>query len=312
MSMKVTQSLTAYRCRICKKYGSDDLLQYSDNNKNPIDLNDLLADFFAYIKECRIDKNTRRAIMLSKKRHIITLKGNIRRIHIQPDAGRANENFSVINHRTNGISSFRGEDNSAVYKHNILFYIGNNTNVFIFHRYGQSGCKTAFLNIFNSFLSSQELVAHLDIILSDEMFTDINKCTLEKIRLITNYSETYSDKADNAKEKTRKKVEQETIISLDAPRAKGIREWFSNLTDKEPSLDELKEILVKLDFPSDFEDAKVTLKFGKVSRLISLSEFSGLIAEYDITEKVELKNDGSVSEESIRKISDEYALSFLK
>lgn len=59
-------------------------------------------------------------------------------------------------------------------------------------------------------------------------------------------------------------------------------------------------MLIKDDFQSEFEDAKLTLKFGKVRRRISLSEFSGLIAEYDITEQLELYADGSVSETSLR------------
>mgnify|MGYP003321131225 CR=1 FL=1 len=59
-------------------------------------------------------------------------------------------------------------------------------------------------------------------------------------------------------------------------------------------------------------DAKLTLKFGKVRRRISLSEFTGLIAEYDITEQLELHADGSVSETSIRDISDKDALSFMQ
>lgn len=312
MKKQFTQSITAYRCRICKKYGMDDLLQCSEDNKNPIDLEKLLMGFFSHIKQCKIDTYTRRAIMLSQNANIEVLEGDIRRIHIQPNAGRSFENFSVVNHKTNGVSAFKGEDNSAVYNHNVLFYIGKNTNAFVFHRYGQSGCKTAFLNIFNDFLSAKGLIAHFDILLSDEMFDDRKKYIPEKISLITTYSDEYSDKSDNTKEKPRKKIEQETIISLNAPRAQGIRDWFGNLTKKEPSIDELKEILIKDAFPSDFEDAKLTLKFGKVRRRISLSEFSGLIAEYDITEKLELYADGSVSETSLREISDKYALSFMQ
>lgn len=312
MTNQFTQSITAYRCRICKKYGSDDLLQYSESNKTPINLEKLLTEFFGYIKQCKIDTYTRRAIMLSKNADIEELSGGIKRIHIQPNAGRSFENFSVINHKTNGVSSFKGEDNSAVYNHNVLFYIGKDTNTFVFHRYGQSGCKTAFLNIFNSFLSAKSLTAHFDILLSDEMFDDRKKYIPEKISLITTYSDEYSDKADNTKEKPRKKIEQETIISLNAPRAQGIRQWFGNITKKEPSISELKEVLIRDAFPSDFEDAKLTLKFGKVRRRISLSEFSGLIAEYDITEKLELYADGSVSETSLREISDKYALVFMQ
>ena len=70
--------------------------------------------------------------------------------------------------------------------------------------------------------------------------------------------------------------------------------------------------MIKDEFPSDFEDAKLTLKFGKVRRQISLSEFTGVIAEYDITEQLDLEMDGSISQESLRSISDKYALSFMQ
>lgn len=312
MTKAFTQSITAYRCRICKKYGTEDLLQSSDENTEPLKLEQLLLEFFGYIKLCKIDAYTHRAIMLSNKAHKEVLEGNIIRLHIQPNAGRSFENFSVVNHKTNNISAFRGEDNSAVYNHNVLFYIAENTNAFIFHRYGQSGCKTAFLNIFNDFLAPRGLIAHLDVLLSDEMFEDRKKYIPEKISLITTYTDEYSDKADNTKEKPRKKIEQETIISLNAPKAQGLREWFCQLIQKEPSIDELKEVLIRDSFPNEFEDARLTLKFGKVRRRISLSEFSGLIAEYDITEKLELHADGSVSETSLRELSDKYALSFMQ
>ena len=144
------------------------------------------------------------------------------------------------------------------------------------------------------------------------MLEDRKRYIPEKISLITTYCEEYSDKSDNAKEKPRKKIEQETIISLNAPRARGIKEWFKNISHKGPSIDELKEVLIKDDFPGDFEDAKLTLKFGKVRRRISLSEFTGLIAEYDITEQLEIQADGSVSKTSICDISDKYALSFMQ
>lgn len=312
MIKKFTQSITAYRCRICKKYGTDNLLVLPDTQEEYINLEDLLDEFFGYINTCRIDEYTHRAIILTKSVEKEILDNGVIRLHIQPNAGRSFENFSVIEHTTNNISSFKGESNSAVYNHNVLFYINKENNTFIFHRYGQSGCKTVFLNIFNAFLLEKGLIAHFDILLSDEMFEDSKKYIPEKISLITTYSDVYSDKADNTKEKSKKKIEQETIISLNAPKAQGIKNWFTSLTQKEPSLEELKEILIKDDFPSDFEDAKLTLKFGRVRRRISLSEFSGLIAEYDITDKLEIFADGTVSKNSIRTISDNYALSFMQ
>lgn len=311
MANKLTQSITAYRCRICKRYGTEDLLS-SDSNEEQLDLCALLCEFFDYIKSCRIDEYTSRAIMLTQNANKEILTSGITRFHIQPNAGRSYENFEVVNHTTNIVSAFKGEDSSAVYHHNVLFYVGQDNNTFVFHRYGQSGCKTVFLNIFNEFLFFKGLTAHFDILLSDEMFEDRKKYIPEKISLITTYSEEYSDKADNIKGKPKKKVEQETIISLSAPRAKGIKEWFGNLKQKQPTLEELKEVLIKDDFQGEFEDAKLTLKFGKVRRRISLSEFSGMIAEYDITDKLEVRADGSVSEISLREIADKYALSFMQ
>lgn len=101
------------------------------------------------------------------------------------------------------------------------------------------------------------------------------------------YSDISSDVADNIGKKKRKKVEQEVIISLNAPRAGNVVEFLRGMAKKQPSLDELKSVLVKNEYTDQFDDAKLTLKFGQVRSKISLSEFSGLIAEYDITSDLE-------------------------
>ena len=191
-----------------------------------------------------------------------------------------------------------------------LFYFLKEQNVIIFHHYGQSGCKTAFLNTLNEYLSTLGLIAHLDVLLSNSMFNSTKKYVPEKISLITTYSDQSTDKASNIGKKKRKKIEQEVIISLNAPRAKNIKEWFQNITTKEPTIDELKSVLIKDEFPGEFEDAKLTLKFGHVRRSISLSEFTGVIAEYDVTDQLELFADGTVRPDSLYSIADEYALQF--
>ena len=309
---RVIQSITAYRCRICKKYHNEDLLVMSKENQKPLDLEKILRSFFGYIKKCQIDKYTSRALLLSQDAESATLEDSIVRLHIQPDAGKALENFSVVNHHTNEVKGYKGDNHSAVYTHNILIYLKEDSNVFVFHHYGQSGCKTAFLNTLNDFLAPRGLMAHLDVLMSNEMFTGSSQYVPEKISLITTYSDMSTDKADNIGNKPRKKVEQETIISLSAPRAQNIKSWFKNITTKEPSIEELKSVLIKDNFPGDFEDAKLTLKFGKVRRRIGLSEFTGMIAEYDITDKLETYADGSVKKESLYEIADEYALQFFE
>lgn len=307
------QSLTAYRCRICKKYRNEDLLIKSKDNPTPLVLEEILRDFFKYIERCKIDRYTSRALMLSTPFSRVEINdSDVIRLHIQPSAGKALENFSVVNHRTNALRGYKGADHSAVYVHNVLFYFLKEQNVIVFHHYGQSGCKTAFLNTLNEFLAPRGLIAHLDVLLSNSMFNSAKKYAPEKVSLITTYSDNSSDKADNIGKKKRKNIEQEVIISLNAPRAKNIKEWFQNITTKEPTVEELKSILIKDNFPGEFEDAKLTIKFGKVRRSISLSEFTGVIAEYDVTDQLELLADGSVGIESLYEIADEYAAQFLK
>ena len=43
---KVTHSFTAYQCKICHKYHSDNLLIKSEENEDPIDLAELLDEYF--------------------------------------------------------------------------------------------------------------------------------------------------------------------------------------------------------------------------------------------------------------------------
>ncbi len=309
---KIIQSFTAYQCRISPKYHTENLLISSGENEIPIDLFELLREYFAYIKTSKVDTYTNRTILLEETAEECDVSESVKRLVIHPKAGKANENFTVVEHATNRVMVFDGTKNSAIYGHNVFCYQKGKSNVLIFHRHGQSGCKTAFQNTFNDFLEPQGLACHLDVMVSNGMFEGHERYIPEKLSLLTTYSDISSDIADNIGKKKRKKIEQEVIISLNAPRAKNIVTFLYSLTQKHPSIDELKSILIKDEYTDKFDDAKLTLKFGQVRRKISLSEFSGLIAEYDITNDLEYFADGSIKKESLYSLADQYALSFFE
>ena len=118
---------------------------------------------------------------------------------------------------------------------------------------------------------------------SNGMFEGRERYVPEKLSLLTTYSDISSDAADNIGKKKRKKVEQEVIISLNAPRAGNVVAFLRGITKKQPSIDE-----------------------------ISLSEFSGLIAEYDITDDLEYYADGTIQKDKLYALADQYALSFFE
>lgn len=309
MENKLIHSITAYSCKVCTRYKKIDLL--SADGDEHIDIISLLNEYAVYISKCIIDKGTSRAIKLSESIETADINENVKRIIIKPDAGKALENFSVINTKTNRVSKFSGDENSAIYPHYVFCYTNGEKSIFIFHHFGQSGCKTVFENTFNKFLATKNLISHFDIILSNEMFEDEKTYVPQKLRLLTTYTEKKSsDKADN--DEILKKTEQEVIISLDAPKAHGVKELLKQYRTKEPNIEELKKVLIKSDYVSDFEEAKLTVKFGNASRLISLSEFSGLIGDYDITDKVEIMADHTIRESSFFPVVDKYALALIK
>lgn len=309
MPNTIIQSITAYTCRICKKYSETDLLCVQGEEKK--DIFELLDEYFKYINKCKVDTGTQRAIMLNENINKTVISNGLKRIIVKPDAGKALENFSVINISSNKILKYSGDDNSAIYPHYVFCYSNGEKCVFVFHHYGQSGCKTVFQNTFNKFLSEKGLIARFDVLMSNEMFEEEKSTSsMQKLKLISTYNDISSDIADNAKGE-QKKTEQEVIISLDAPRAKNIKEWLKKIK-KQPDLQELKNILIEDAYYSDFEEAKVLVKFGKAARLISLSDFSGMIAEYDITNKIEVLPDKTIREDGFFSVVDEYASSFFE
>lgn len=309
---KIAQSFTAYQCRISPKYRTENLLLSSEESKATIDLFETLKEYFEYIKTSKFDAYTNRTVLLEGNAEEGSVNDSVQRLVIHPKAGKANENFTVVEHTTNKITVFAGKNNSAIYDHTVFCYRKGDENVMIFHRHGQSGCKTAFLNTFNDFLAPQGLVCHLEVMVSNGMFEGHEKYVPEKLNLLTTYSDISGDIADNIGKKKRKKVEQEVIISLNAPRAGNVVAFLRGITKKRPSIDELKSVLVKDEYTDQFDDAKLTLKFGQVRRKISLSEFSGLIAEYDITNDLEYLADGTIQKESLYSLADQYALSFFE
>ena len=313
MSNKTALSITAYKCRICEKRKNEDLLTLEEEVETKVDFDKTIREYINNIQESQIGKKSNRTIKLAKDLKVEQI-GDWTKYSIYSKAGKLGEDFDVYNHTTKKNISYSGLENSAMYYQRTYCFYNQKTreNIFIFFRYGSGGCKTAFEDTLNQFLAVKKQIAHFDILLSSAMFDDDARCAPDTLSLITQYTPISSDSADNIK-KIKKQVETETIIHLDSPKAKNVRGWLLNLFKHKPSIDELKKITIEDKLGSDSDEAYVTLKIGKASRKIKIQDFTGTIAEYDITNKVEYyEDDKKFKEESLDDVVNNYAFSFFE
>ena len=314
MKRKITHSLIAYKCRVCKKYHNDNLLEMTEERPILVDMKGLLIEYIDYIKSCKFDKRNNRAIVLKGNMKKENPSTNIEKYIISVEAGKSGEDFTVVNHNSNARSIFKGVDNSALYDHNVFCFFKETESIFVFHRYGKSGCKTAFNNVFNEFLAGKGLVLHLDVMLSSKMFDGQFRCEPSRISLISTYFNKSTDIADNLSKGGRKKhISKEVIIHLASPEAMNIKNYLLTKFGKKTTMNELKEIALLDNQNTDFDEAMVTVKFGEQSRKISIEQFSGQIADYDITNRLDYYDDEITHkpESFVREVND-YALSLFE
>lgn len=219
-----------------------------------------------------------------------------------PDIGIEGEGFDVA-HISTGTRQHFSEDYSAIYSHIIHAYYSDGFVYFVFYRNGLKGCKTITLYIFNEYLKTIDLYSHFELLFSNDV-SDMNIRTLPKTLTLTRRVRK-ADSASNLIEKTNE-VERELVVYLNAPRnndiLEKIRSFFRGITGQEDV-----EQYISARFQDDYDESKLSVKFGNSLKTISLNEFTGLLAEYDITDKVEYVGK-KVTASSITTNSNEYIM----
>lgn len=302
-------SIVAYKCRICEKRKNLDLLELEEDSEISISLDTIITDFVRSIQDTQLGKYSQRTIRLAEPLKVERV-GQYTKYSIYTKAGKIGIDFDVCNCNTHANTYYSGSENSAMFPHQTFCFINNTTNenIFIFYRYGSSGCKTIFQDCFNQFLATKKLVARFDIMCSSTLFQNDACYVPQKIKLITNYQPTSSDIADNIQPK-RKQKEKEVIVFFNSPNSSNLKTLFEK--NHQPSLEEVKAVTIKDNLGDNFDEARVTLKYGKYTKSIKLTTMAYAIAEYDITKKVEYyAGTAKVKEESLEKIVNEYAFSF--
>jgi hypothetical protein len=295
MSAETIHTLIAYECKLKEMYKREYIEPIEQEKFRKI-----IKDFNESIKSASEYSAISRVMITYNDINLEELGRNKFRIILKPDVGIKGEEFDVANLKRKTKVHYNS-DHSAIYNHIVHSYYINGRVFFIFHRAGYSGCKTIFNYTFNDFLKKTELYSHFDIKLNNSI-TDENIATRPKtLTLIKNVRK--ADASGNLNEIT-KEVEKEVTIHLGAPVFKDIIEKIRGFIKRITNQDDLVQYL-SIRLNQEFDEAKLEIKLGRTTRTVSLEEFAGLIAEYDITEKLKSIDNLDFSKK-LTMISDEY------
>lgn len=295
MSTDTIHTLIAYECKLKEMYKREYIepIEYADFIK-------IVEEFNESIKTASEYSSISRVMITYNDIEQEELNNNKYRLILKPDVGIKGEEFDVANLKKRTKVHYNS-DHSAIYNHIVHLYYINGRVFFIFHRAGYSGCKTIFTHSFNDYLKKSGLYSHFDIKLNNSI-ADENIAT--RPQTLTLVRKVRKADASGNLNKITKEVEKEVTIHLGAPTFKDIIERIRDFIKKVTNQEDLVNYLA-IRLKQEFDDAKLEIKLGRTTHTVSLEEFAGLIAEYDITEKLK-KIDNVEFSTKLKMISDEY------
>ena len=297
--MAITHSLTAYKCTFSymernNPIDTDKMKEAIKNGDKPdYSLSEFISDYIGGVSSLAIGENADRAIQLTQTASTETLPNNIKRIHIQPNAGKQ-ESFTMLERATNQVRKYNKEEAIALYDYNVVFYDNNETNIAIFYRKGTSGCKTVFMETANNVLRKKGMKLDMELQVPINQYSGTESATASQINLkwrvpISEPSD-IADELDNTKkkQKTKSRVVQSMVINLKADESNPIKsiveDLRSNRIDKATAFAQISTKCLGDDNRDHFNDAVIDLKIGnRIVSKIQFGEMENLIGAYNIT-----------------------------
>ena len=310
--MANVETLTAYRCKFSYLRRNNPLLvqqrEAIQSGEVPFyTISDFLADYIDSSSKLAIGENTNSAILLSSEKLLVEkINENVVRSHLMPCSGKQGKPLTIIKRSTSKRYNF-GSDSAALYDHHIFIYEGEGDIIAIFHRQNGSGCKSVFLETANKVLKPKGLKLEMDLLipLSDSFAHAIpTKLTLQYTQKILS-----SDIADNCKgKKERKQVVRDLGFNLTASDNSSIFNIFRNMQlgriNQEVAFAQIKAECPHAD---EYNDAVISLRFGRQNRPVKWNEFERFCGSHDISESLRAefkKSKNFVS--ALTKIVDQY------
>ena len=304
------ETLTAYKCQFSFLQRNNPLIEeqreaIKAGDSPQFSFSDFIEVYMEYTNKIAIGENTDRAIMIPDNqitsRDIYGAKAWL----LIPKAGKQGRPITVVK-STTGKQYVFGSDSVALYDHYVFFYEKNDSIVAIFHRQNCSGCKSCFLETANKAIKDSGLKLEMELIVPP-MEDDIKKARATKLTLQYVKQERSSDAAENIGGGRRKVIVKDLGLNLEESDNNRFREIIGKMIHGDiDNANAFGLIKGQINDP-DYNDAEITMRFGKRHKKVRWSEFDSILGVYDVSEV--LHNSYSLSKDfvgELTKLADEY------
>lgn len=276
-------TLSAYEISFRHRRGYD-----ADNKTVFPNIGSLVSMIASSYHNNEICKDAGYVLKLKSSGEKIILNNGVERIHITPDSGRRGRPTKMYSLEEDNREPYKFNSNwASTYQNNVFLYRFPNNKIYcIFHRVGNSGCKTIFMKLCNELLKPEGII--MDMLLIPPRSKRERNQTFEitKLKVIYREKTNSPDLADKLEKRKRKeRVAKELCLDLRSSHNLGIKEIISGfknrLCPKEKILERINPML-----GDDYSEVFVKVSFGGSIRTIAWDDIENLFAGFDITDQL--------------------------
>jgi hypothetical protein len=322
--------LVAYNCQmkylrrnnpILKEKGNDLSQKIKDDVEPNISTCEMLNELMSlFEKEDGVHFQKSRSVLGFESYRQISGEhfNGIDRYVLNPLAGRTGMDFMVQDFGKSGWQpeSFGGE-NAALFRHDVFVYGDGPIFTIIFHRIGNSSCKTVFMNAVDKCYRNKGIHLEMNPTFSENDRIDEGQIDISELNLVTTSSVPRNDIADTEKKGNKIEKVKESEMSLYLQSAKysplkrklmDFKKKFLGKPDPERAIASFKEEVGNGLKDNDYSDAYLRVYIGaeKKLRTISLTDFLDLALSRDVTSDLCYREDGRPTPESLLAAADNY------
>lgn len=327
---KPLQTITAYHYKLYKvKYKKDlkdenseklehetveELMPIDTTGKNGINIEELLKEFFEEMTSTPYTSEYRSKVLKVEEYEVGEKHLGISRTHCSTIAGFYGRLLKIFDVKKGENTQNVNLDEAVMASYNVYFYYGNGAseNICVFHRCGNGGCKTIFMEKFIRFLKNHGYKIEMKAILDDDAKELIKNGRILEMNLTktTSYIKKTTDIADKIDEKEVKQKQKEYTLNINCRGRDNILGKMIDGISSEKMVREIFEFIPE-DFDFDIDETSYLLEIGRRQKKVYNDTLKALFVAHDITNDLTYDENNYPTLDSLSNCVDLYAKKYM-